>query len=334
MNSQKGVSLVELLIGLAIGAITLLLIFTVITDFNIQKSSIITSFETEIDTRLAERMIFLDMRALGPSFGNLKNTFFDFYPDLSKYEFSSSSYERTVVLKNLNDSFIFLVQDSRANSIQIYDPKNAYNKAKLFPSIPAFPDVAIPSVLEFDIDAFCSSLTAVDKTKVLFFDTLSRIRKKQPGITLPPRSPVFAGYVDSKCKSITNVGSLLGVFDTHPDRESFAGIFNSLHILDDKIANLDVFFRTVPAYGGGTPIVRVQNVKFIKYQLEEQTKDKDNNYYFKLNKYIYNPDENLTNHWESKFMMSNYVKELKFVRRDITNGLVEFQLTLVPEKTN
>jgi prepilin-type N-terminal cleavage/methylation domain-containing protein len=133
MTNQKGFTLSEFVVGVAIMAIAALATSGALTYILKTKVQLSAKLEQSIDQVLAERVIFKDLSEASPSYNNILvvddagQKFFDYYPDIP-VRFLTTPPTRTLTLQAQGNisNFYFLSQDNEAGPTMLYDPVAAY----------------------------------------------------------------------------------------------------------------------------------------------------------------------------------------------------------------
>lgn len=245
--------------------------------FNVAKTTdlIIEGLDNSIDSSYAERVLFSDFTKADSSFGiltikdDLDAEFFDFAPDLSSNFFSLDKRSRRFTLAaDGKTEIVFAIRDDLTGPPFFYDVVNAYDVGKT----DSFNETAALKFVSMNRKKWVYNLQEdyqkqfPDGIKpswwkngqVLLLDTPARLRPLTGmGVdyTRLPRSPMFIGMVkDDDLEPLPD--DILKYFDlTDPETGK-------------DIPTVDVFFRSLPAVGGGQPMVRVRPVKIVKYYLE------------------------------------------------------------------
>jgi hypothetical protein len=274
IRNQKGITIVELLVG--VGLMALVTGVIVATQVNVAKeqNAIVKKLDDSIDQNLAERIIFKDLNSVDLSYNNVTlpddngNVFFDFYPDIPESSITKEK-ERilTLSLKGKKEFYI-LSQNVNAGALLVYDPVWAYDLGA------ENGDANVPVPLTFNPGKNQMHLSNEKHGRpgfwedgiVLMYDTPARIRPitgNTVDMETPPRSPIFLGGVNpSSGAGLQSLNSSVAAFiDTTQPKDG-----------KTAITSLDNFLRTVPPIGGGQSVVRVRAVHIFKYYLEVDTK--------------------------------------------------------------
>jgi hypothetical protein len=279
MNNQKGLTIVELIVGIGLFTIVISVIVTMQVKMSQQQMEMTKKLDDSIDQHLAERILFKDLNGIDISYNNLivrddnGNNFYDFYPDITENILKVRADRELNLLLSGNKSFFVFTQNSAAGALLAYDPMWAYDVG------PEPPDPNTPATLAFNGEKnrkWISNEANGGRPgfwkdgNILFYDTPSRIRPAVSEIidkTIPPRSPIYLGSVIDGSNELQNMsGDAAGMFNlTQPGN-------------GDAIPNLDEFLRKLPSVGGGQTIVRVRAARMVKYYIEPDTKKNADKY--------------------------------------------------------
>lgn len=273
--NKKGLTIIELMIGIALFSIVMAIIVSVQVKMSQQNMEMVRKLDDSVDQNLAERILFKDLNGIDVSYNNLLvkdangNNFFDFYPDVTE-NILKVRIDRELVLelKGRRDFYV-LTQNVSAGPLLTYDPMWAYDVGE------EPPDPNTPAKLTFNPSKNRKWISNEKNGgrpgfwsdgNILFFDTPSRIRPDTGDVvdsSIPPRSPIYPGEVRTGSDDLQNIsGDAAGMFNmTQPSNA-------------EVISSLDGFLRDVPSVGGGQTIVRVRAARLVKYYIEPDTKKK------------------------------------------------------------
>ncbi|MBO9667800.1 MAG: hypothetical protein J7501_13435 [Bdellovibrio sp.] len=275
IGNQKGLTVVELLVGVGLMAVVTGVIVSTQVNIAKEQNSIVKKLDDSIDQNLAERIIFKDFGGVDVSYNTVSikddsgNGFFDFYPDVPANAITGSN-ERIVTLSLAGGKkeFYILAQNTIPGALMVYDPVWAYNVAD------SSADANTATKIDFSAKLNQQHVTSKiyghpefwKEGIILMYDTPAKIRPVVAGainMLTPPRTPVYLGAV------APGGGAELQALNS-----SVSGFINTTHPKDGttQITSLDNFLRTVPSIGGGQSIVRVRAVNIIKYYLEPDTR--------------------------------------------------------------
>ncbi|WP_413294186.1 prepilin-type N-terminal cleavage/methylation domain-containing protein [Bdellovibrio sp. HCB185ZH] len=272
-KNQKGLTLVEVMIGIGLFAIVISIVVAVQVKMSQQHFEMIRKLDDSVDQNLAERILFKDLSGIDISYNNLVvkddrgNNFYDFYPDITENILKvRADRELNLKLDGKNTFYVFS-QNAAAGALLTYDPMWAYDVG------PEPADPNVPATLTFNGEKNRKWISNEKnggrpgfwkEGHLLFYDTPSRIRPSVGDVidkTIPPRSSFYVGSVNATTNILQNMsGDAAGLFNmTEPDS-------------GETINSLDEFLRKVPAVGGGQTIVRVRAARLVKYYIEPDTK--------------------------------------------------------------
>lgn len=313
-RSQRGVTLVELIVSTGIAIVGLLAVFQVGQIVYKQNKKVATNVEAKTGASFLEKILYQDLSSIDKSYNNViiqddrGHSFFDYQSELPEQNISGE-ISRMFTLA-ANREFIFISQDEKSGPTLVYDPVAAYNVG----SAPAdFNQSASLSFQSLNRDSWITHQRPEfwRNGKVLMLDSTARVRKPLDGygrvnLQTPARSPIYIGMVSGQTLSqVSGVSSYLNF--KHPLTES---IINSA----------DNFLRTLPSSGGGIPLVRITPVKIIKYRMEPDTNSM-NSLSQKLVKYEFDG-----RHFVNPSVLDTNIQSLVFKRDNITELNVKFYL--------
>ncbi|MDG0816355.1 prepilin-type N-terminal cleavage/methylation domain-containing protein [Bdellovibrio svalbardensis] len=269
--NNRGFTAIEVMVGIGLMALVTAAIVSTQVVVSKDQNDLRVKLDQEIDQSLAERIIFSDFNGIEPSYNNIRIkddnglSFFDYYPDVPA-NMINGSLQRTVTVKGNTPVLEVSVvsQDLSLGSTMNYDPTAAYDIG------PAPTDFNIAASLNFKSLNKNNWITSPQLGNrpgfwsdgvTLMLDTPAKLRPVVNGkmdMSIPPRSPIFVGYVQgSALVSLggTDVGSMFNL--TNP--ETLA-----------PIGSADEFLRNAPSIGGGQTLIRLKAIKVIKYYLEPQ----------------------------------------------------------------
>lgn len=321
--NQKGLTIIDILIGVALMALLGGLISSTHLFMNKQMVGLKNDLDDSIDSKLAERILFADLAGLEPSFNNVRTVddkgygFFDYYPDIPANAVRTPLARETElsIAKNRLEFYV-MIQDIKSGALLNYEPSTAYDIG------PTPDDFNQPASLAF-ASLNKNNWVAVQRPgfwvaeRLLLVDTPARVRPVTAtgaiNMSVLPRSPIFLGRVNGKdlvfensFKSFVNV--------THPDS-------------GDEINTLDKFFRDLPSVGGGQPLVRIRSVRLIKYYLEPYEDLRLQTRPSRLYK-----SEFVNGKFSEPFLMADKVDKLVFKRDSVLKRMMYFKLVKAKNK--
>jgi hypothetical protein len=323
MMNQKGITIIDILIGIALMALLGGLISSTHLFVNKQFVNLKNDMDDSIDSNLAERMLFSDLAGLEPSFNNLKTVddagygFFDYYPDVPANAVRTPlAREAELSLNKKRMEFFVVIQDIKAGALLNYEPSSAYDIGNAPSDFNQAATLAFSSLNKNNWVAVQRPSFWVNE-KLLLVDTPARIRPVTASgninMSVLPRSPIFIGRVsgsglafDSTLKTYFNVN--------HPE----SGL---------ELNTLDKFFRDLPSVGGGQPLVRIRAVRLIRYYLEPY---EDQRLVTKPSR-LYK-SEFVNGKFSEPFLMADKVDRLVFKRDSVLKRMMYFKLIKAKNK--
>lgn len=323
MMNQKGLTIIDILIGIALMALLGGLISSTHLFVNKQFVSLKNDMDDSIDSNLAERMLFSDLANLEPSFNNLKTVddkgygFFDYYPDVPANAVRTPlAREAELSITKQRMEFYVVIQDIKAGALLNYEPSTAYDIGN------APDDFNVAATLAF-ASLNKNSWVSVQRPafwtegKLLLVDTPARVRPVTPtgniDMSILPRSPIYVGRVSGKDLAFDN--NLKTYFNvTHPD----SGV---------ELNSMDKFFLNLPSVGGGQPLVRIRAVRLIRYYLEPY---EDQRLLTKPSR-LYKT-EFVGGKFTEPFLMADKVDRLVFKRDSVLKRMMYFKLIKAKNK--
>ena len=323
MMNQKGLGIIDILIGIALMALLGGLISATNLFVNKQFVNLKNDMDDSIDSNLAERMLFSDLAGLEPSFNNLKTLddkgygFFDYYPDVPANSIRTPlAREAELSIPKQRLEFFVVIQDIKSGALLNYEPSTAYEIGD------APDDFNEPASLTFS-SLNKNSWVGVQRPafwvdgKMLLVDTPARVRPVTAtgniNMSVLPRSPIFIGRVAGKDLAFDN--NFKTYFNVnHPD----SGV---------ELNTLDKFFRDLPSVGGGQPLVRIRAVRLIRYYLEPYEDQRLMTKPSRLYK-----SEFVGGKFTEPFLMADKVDRLVFKRDSVLKRMMYFKLIKAKNK--
>jgi prepilin-type N-terminal cleavage/methylation domain-containing protein len=324
-RNQKGLTLVEMMLGIGLFAIVISIIVSVQVKMSQQQVEMIRKLDDSVDQHLAERILFKDLSGIDISYNNLVvkddhgNNFYDFYPDITENILKNRADRELNLKLGGKDAFYVFSQNSAAGALLTYDPMWTYDVG------PEPADPNTPATLEFNGEKNRKWISNESNGgrpgfwkvgHLLFYDTPSRIR---PGVgdvidkTIPPRSSFYLGAVISGSDLLQNVsGEAAGLFNmTEPDS-------------GEAINSLEEFLRNVPSVGGGQTVVRVRAARIVKYYIEPDTKKNADLY--KLAPANFFMAEYRNGQFEKPTLLADGVGRILFRRDSVVKKMIYFKI--------
>ncbi len=267
---QAGITLVEVLMGTLVMAIFIMGLTSLLTFTADQNKKIITKVDQELDSIIGERFLFADLRNATPSLNNITTRddanleFFDYIPDVAANAILTSTTRTLTLSADRPRSLVVISMDLTVAPPMIYDPTAAYR----FSPAPANFDTAgafqFVSVNQNNyVNNAQRTLVKTGQTdfwsdgRVMMMDTPARIRPVLANgfinMNTPPRSSIFLGRVSGAALLPIRVPEIKR---RHPRYPTVT-----------EVATADYFLRTIPPVSGAAPVVRMTNVKIIRYSV-------------------------------------------------------------------
>lgn len=318
-NNNRGVTIIELLIGLGVTAIIVFMSFGAMNMITQQTSDMRKTLEAEIDQSVGERIVMNDLRLAGLSFNNVLRKddngreFFDFEPEKPFLSIPETQRTRFLTLSREGEDLFLLNQEAKT-SVMVYDPVAAYEIG------PAPADVNTPASLSFQSLNHKDWIT-IQKPELwrdghfVMLDTAASLRPQRGNTiddSVPPRSPLFIGKVAGLA--------------ANPDPVINQWVKTTNPLDGTSLLSADIFLRRLPPMGGALPLVRLRAITAQRYTLEKKQSANPNAR--QLVRYSLGP-----NGWSSRFLVADDVKSVTFERKSITQKLVYFKIERVqPER--
>lgn len=276
IGNQKGFSLIEILVVVALSTVVVLGNSMFMSDFIKRMDEYSKEASEESELAVLNTMALNILKKSSLSFNRLtlkddsNANFFDFYPDLPFATFTSES--RTFKLDALNEYFYIISSDEGKYSSTVFDPVHAYAVSAPAPDILTDGTTTyrkLNSVPDFTNEAGSKATAKMmsqifgdrwGESKVFVVTCPTYLRPVTAGSTTidlgtAPRMPTYVGKV---------VGDDLAVL---PLSESGVGINNTNPVTGGAYANLDTFFRTLPSVGGAAPFVKIEPALLSRFVL-------------------------------------------------------------------
>ncbi|MBV2168244.1 MAG: prepilin-type N-terminal cleavage/methylation domain-containing protein [Bdellovibrio sp.] len=267
-NNQKGFTLTEMIIGVALLGIMGLVAASFFVFTAKTKTDISNEIEDKVDSIIAERMILKDLKYSEPSFNNLLvkddfgNLFFDYVSDVTEGRGDEGPRQLTLSLGGRTE-FVFMVTNQKLGATMMYTPALAYDIG----NPPTNPNIAATLTfrsLNKKEEVAKANPNFWQEGTLLMLDSPAAVREMTstgPNYSRPARSPMFVGVVKATGESV------LGPLDI----PNFLDRTNPLYP-NETIDNEDELLRELPPLGGAAPLVRLKAVSIIKYYLERDTR--------------------------------------------------------------
>lgn len=321
IKNSLGFTAVEVVIGVGLMAMLTLMVVTTQLLVSKQQVEMTRKLDDSIDTNLAERIIFMDLNGIEPSYNNLNlvddgkdgGGFYDYYPDVPANILKSRETRELVLSLTGKREFFALVNDNVVGNLMVYDPVAAYHVG----AAPA--NYNVSAVLQYE------SLNRNNwignqrpgfwvNGRLLMLDTPARLRPTNDSgvvdLKVIPRSPIFVGSVQGQ--ALNSLGSSFDIFNTrHPETNA-------------EISNPDLFLRTAPSIGGGQPIVRLRAVRLVRYFIEPYSDERIQGTPARLYKSNYENGK-----WSEPMLLVDAVQEVVFKRESVFKKMIHFKINKI-----
>lgn len=318
-KKNQGFTLIEAMVALALTSFFVVNAMSLLGDINKLVAQTKETVSEETDLSLAVAMVGKAIHNVGPSFnlvtGNLDDNnreFFDFFPDMPM---SGAAATRTLTLSAAANRFniVFAVQNLKQVEVVHYDPMSAY-------LAPTAIDTTMASSLAL-------TYKGVDQGGIMssnypkFWVPNQYILMRVPiplryvsvagtvNMATPPRELSYVGRVVAAPLGLAALASdpfLAGrVYTTHP-----ATLVS--------IPNADKFFRSIPTAGGASPLVLVEAIDFVKFELVLNSA---------TGRYDLHSSKYVGGTYVSDILVSPDIKELVFKRDSVSRPIVSVQIT-------
>jgi prepilin-type N-terminal cleavage/methylation domain-containing protein len=279
IKSQKGFSLIEILVVIGLSAIVVLGNSMFMNDFmkNIEKYGKESSEESDLAVLNTMALNILKKSSLSFNRLSLKDdnnvNFFDFYPDMPYSSFSSES--RIFTLSGTAKYFYILSSDEGRFSSTVFDPVHAYivntppadvvtdgtTTYRGLNSVPDFTNDAGTKASAKMMTQIFGTRWATGKVFVVTCPTYLRPITGAATVNLAtaPRMPTIVGRVSGDdIELLTSTETGVPINNTHP-------------VTGAAYASLDNYFRTLPTVGGAAPFVKIEPALVSRFELIPST---------------------------------------------------------------
>lgn len=278
IRNQKGFSLIEILVVVALAAVVILGNSMFMSDFTKRMDHYAKESAEESELAVLNTMALNILKKSSLSFNRLglrddaNLNFFDFYPDMPYSSFTTGTETRTFTLDTLAENFYILSSDEGKFSSTVFDPVHAYTAISPSPvdaladgtmtyrtlnSVPDFTNASGTKATQKLMSQIFGVRWANGKVFVVTCPTYLRPVASSGSVTLTtaPRMPTFVGKVS---------GDDLVLLPA-----SDAGVtFNNTHpVTGATYGTLDDYFRSLPTVGGAAPFVKVEPAIMSRFEL-------------------------------------------------------------------
>ncbi len=277
-KNEAGVTLTELMIAMAISGITMLALSQLVVYINRSIKTSTDSLENTSAEILVYKVLSNDLQNAFPSYNNFEGVtddlvnreFFDFYNDTGCH----TDCERKITLSatSKNKEIMFLLEDNSASQISLYMPSWAFQ--------------ITPYDVQNDKDGTKTFVGLnngkhVDKLKgdgLSIWRDKSLVMLQSPVELRPYKSGTKFPDMSAPGRRLFIVGSVNGdTFEYNKFEQPTGAKLRSTHPTDPSITvdRLDGtgsargFFDILPPIGGEATFTLIQNVKLVKYSLEQ-----------------------------------------------------------------
>jgi prepilin-type N-terminal cleavage/methylation domain-containing protein len=277
IRNQKGFSLIEILVVVALSSVVVLGNSLFMSDFIARMDEYSKESAEESELAVLNTMALNILKKSSLSFNRLafkddnNLNFFDFYPDMPLGSFNGE--ERKFTLDTLAEKFYILSSDEGKFSSTVFDPVHAYTVTSPPSPVDALADGttayrginSVPDLTNASggkatakmMSQIFSTRWAAGKIFVVTCPTYLR-PVSSPSATVSlgtaPRMPSFVGTVsgDDLLPITTGVG--VTIINTHP-------------VTGAAYGDLDGYFRTLPTVGGAAPFVKIEPAIISRFEL-------------------------------------------------------------------
>lgn len=273
MKTNKGFTLIEMIVGLAIAVILGLISLQFLTQYQNSTKRLEKVIDYKIDALLADKIILKDFRLAFPSLNQIRviddnsKSFFDKYDKVDSTtgldtsdNSSENDYTRIFRLDadtSVNKNMYMLLHDMTRGEMLYAEPVTFYDIGP-----PA--DINTPAPLTFN-EAKLKSYIASKNGKMLETGSLVYIESSVP----MPKTP---GNYNSKLAAFLAKVSAAGMLELYnpPDNIFSFNIYSKSvdgSEVITPITSLDQFLRELPASANGGSNIRIVPVKLISYNM-------------------------------------------------------------------
>lgn len=329
-KNQKGFSVIEILVTVAIMTFVILGNTMFINDFITRVTRYEKESSDESQMAVLSVMAMNILKKSSLSFNRLTLTddkgknFFEYYPDLPQSIFGANG-ERIYTLSsaNLNKRFYLIsTEEGDFNSLS-YDPMHAYDEISTPPditkdgtiryrginTIPAIADDSGNMAKEKLMTKYFGERWAQGKIFVLTCPTYLRPALANNTINLmtPPRTASIITKVSSD--------DLVPLFNS----EAGIGLWNYHPVTLAPYNSIDQFFRTIPVVGGASPFVKIEPALLTRFELRA-----NRNYpsgYYDLFMAKWSPAG-----YKEEISVAEKIRSVEFKRKSVTLPLISMEI--------
>lgn len=317
MTTNKGFSIMELVIGMGLMALVSVVTASVMLLVNRTSTTMRKDMEASIDTTVAERVILGDLRQIAPSYNNILvnddagRGFFDYEPEVPSTTMTDEMKSRTATLSlSGRKTMEFIQQDTSAGEVLIYDPVAAYDVGAAPEN---FNQAASLTFRSLNNNNWIKKQRPQmwENGRLVFLDTPAKIRpigaNGVADMTVTPKSPIYLGAINGE--------------DATTPKDAEAMLRRTHPLSGATIDSVDKFLRDLPSMGGGLPIVRVRGVRWVRYALEAMPQAADG---ARLMRTVYRNGQ-----FGSAYMIAERLQSLQLTRKSINDRIIYFKLERV-----
>ncbi len=318
MKDNKGFSIIELSIAIALLGIVLLAFMDVMQYMRIMENRVKIRADSHTSQTLGERFLWMGLKNAAPSFNNipmLDDNGFNFY-DLNR-DVPSNSIPNATRILTLNliggqTTFFALLSESTTANVSSGAPEVMFLDPAKFYQIN---DLAAPAATPFNWTFFRNYILAQNPnflakaTQVLEIYVPSTFRNiGAPVSTMPNSTSYFL-----RCTSSP----------TPCNTENFGGMVSFKNAADNtvSIANFDDFVKTIPPASGGIPPILARVVRMVRYQLQPKP-----SYATGIGDLSYSTWDGAG--FTAPVLIADRVKQVVLQRPNITDPTITIDLTL------
>ena len=322
IQKQKGFTLPEILIAVAMFAMLGLFTASVMNDLNKMNQQAQKEVEGQTDISLATLYLTKILKSSKPSFNNLINQkddngkeFFDFYSDVPTSQWKDVKEEtRTFTMSEKTGQLEFyaFTEDPKQKDAIAYDPRTAYD----------------------DVDP----VIGMNTSAVLVYrglDGANFMTKRYPDlwvtgqafllrVPIPLRFVPADGVISMEAGSVPRELSFIGLVSgktlstSSLDSKSLSHLWNHQPVDGSVVNNPDDFFRKIPSVGGSAPLVLIDAIRLMRISMEKNA----------AGRYDLFLSEFKDGNFDSKVFVGTNIKELVLSRESVSRSILRYKLTI------
>lgn len=325
-NFRQGFTLPEILVVVGISSLITLFTTSILLDIFKLKAQIEVRLANQSDIDFTVSQVNRYITQVRPSFNNIVAElddngmeFFQYFPDLSMInepDIKKKSRILTLGGSSSRREFVFLVNAKEQIAPIYYDPKSAYQ------DVEAPDDFSVSGALNFthfnagDIVSSLNPQIWKDSQFILLRSPIPLRYIAGDGsvdLTEPPREYTFLGKVSG---NDLLPESLVGAHTSKPLEKLF---YNTNSITKADFASVDEFLRKIPPIGGASPLLLVEAVHVMRFQLDPNAD---------LVTYTLYIDRFVGGSFTGRQLIAPNVKEIQLTRESVSRPLIKAKVTL------